>query len=107
MDAYLKKLVLILFLASNLPLLAQQKIKTWEVFELKLSAVNHYSNPYAEIPVSKTGLLKVIFKGINGAAKGKSIDIFGFWDGGQDWKVRFAPPESGTWEYKASHPMRG
>jgi hypothetical protein len=25
--------------------------------------------------------------------------LFGFWDGGQAWKVRFAPPFTGTWTY--------
>ena len=93
---------LIFFLAFNTSLSAQQKLKTWEVFELNLKAVSHSANPYSEIPVTKTGFLKVNFKGTNGPSKGKSIDIFGFWDGGQVWKVRFAPPESGTWEYKTS-----
>ncbi len=30
---------------------------------------------------------------------GTVIVIPGFWDGGRDWKVRFAPWETGVWEY--------
>ncbi|MEP7109453.1 MAG: DUF5060 domain-containing protein, partial [Ferruginibacter sp.] len=98
----LKTLLLFFSLAVDHSLSAQQKLKTWEVFELKLKAVNRIVNPYSEIPVTKTGMVKVNFKGINGAAKGRILDIFGFWNGGKEWIVRFAPPESGTWQYKTS-----
>ena len=30
---------------------------------------------------------------------GRTLDMPGFWDGGRSWKIRFAPPECGTWDY--------
>lgn len=30
---------------------------------------------------------------------GRTLDMPGFWDGGKSWKIRFAPPECGTWDY--------
>lgn len=92
----------IVLIFSFLPSLAQQKIKTWEVFEVKLKAAKSYANPYSEIPVTKEGLIKANFSGTTGAAKGKNIELFGFWDGEKNWKIRFAPTESGTWEYKTT-----
>ena len=78
-------------------------IHRWEVFELKLKAKNRYRNPYAEIPADpKKGLVQVEFSGVSGEAKGKKIVLFGFWDGGQDWKVRFSSPYTGKWNYKSA-----
>jgi len=102
-----KSLVLMFSIFFTLNSVAQQKLRTWEVFELKLKAVNRTANPYVQIPITKEGLVKINFTGIDGAAAGQSIDIFGFWDGGQDWKLRFAPPKSGTWEYKTSSADKG
>jgi hypothetical protein len=53
-------------------------------------------------PTRKRGLVRVVFSGIDGEAKGKEIALFGFWDGGQNWKVRFSAPYTGSWEYKSS-----
>jgi hypothetical protein len=33
---------------------------------------------------------------------GKTIEIEGFWDGGDIWKVRMAPTEPGTWNYEVT-----
>jgi hypothetical protein len=82
--------------------MAQKQLKEWQVFEVALTAKKKYANPYAELPVNnhENGLVKAEFKGISGDAKGKAITVFGFWNGGQTWKVRFAAPESGTWEFR-------
>ena len=81
---------------------APPSLKAWEVFELSLKAERNYQNPYAEIPAAeREGLVKVTFSGTGGAAQGKEITVFGFWDGGQNWKVRFTPPETGIWKYKS------
>lgn len=86
----------------------QGQIHTWEVFELKLKAKQNYSNPYAAIPAdTKEGMVQVVFTGTRGEANGKKITVFGFWDGGQNWKVRFSAPFTGTWTYKSSSKDRG
>lgn len=87
---------------------AQAQIRKWEVFELKLTAKNHYLNPYSAIPAdTKEGLVQVVFSGRSGEATQKKIVVFGFWDGGQNWKVRFAPPFTGTWTYQSISKDRG
>jgi hypothetical protein len=79
-----------------------QPIHKWEVYSIKFESKNKIENPYAEIPATKSGdLLKVSFKGIDGEAKGKKLNITGFWNGGNEWKVNFAAPFNGTWEYKS------
>ncbi|HEX8038733.1 MAG TPA: DUF4038 domain-containing protein [Chryseosolibacter sp.] len=93
-------IITILFLASQ-QAIAQKQVRKWEVFEITLVAKKKYPNPYADIPAgnSEDGLVKVEFKGTSGEAKGQTVRVFGFWYGGQTWKARFAPPQSGTWEY--------
>jgi len=41
--------------------------------------------------------LKGVFHGPS-----KTIEIEGFWDGGDIWKVRMAPPEVGSWSYEVT-----
>jgi hypothetical protein len=80
----------------------QAQIRKWEVFELKLKAKHHYLNPYSAITAeTKEGFVQVVFSGTGGEANGKKMVVFGFWDGGQNWKVRFAPPLTGTWTYQS------
>jgi hypothetical protein len=91
-----------------LPLRAQETMRQWEVFEITLIAETKYNNPYALIPVNtKDGLIKTEFKGVDGKATGKTVAVYGFWDGGQRWKVRFAPPQTGVWEYTTISRDRG
>ena len=102
------RLYLVIFLLTPLcsiccQTLAAPEVREWEVFELALKAKNQYENPYAAIPAGKQeGLVQVSFSGTKGAAEGMNLRVFGFWDGGQNWKVRFAPPAAGTWEYKST-----
>lgn len=44
--------------------------------------------------------LTVTFAGPNEA----HIIVSGFWDGGKTWRVRFAPPSGGDWNYQTSAP---
>ncbi len=77
-------------------------IKQWEVINISMISGKKYLNPYAEIPVSKGGdLLYVTFEGTSGEALGKKITITGFWNGGNEWRVNFAPPFTGGWKYKS------
>lgn len=81
---------------------ASDPLRLWEIVELSLQARRADPNPYAAIPANtKEVLLEVRFTGTGGEAKGKQFTVAGFWDGGRTWKVRFAPPLSGTWEYRS------
>jgi hypothetical protein len=102
-------IVVFAFLLSSLADEANCQIKRWQIFEVSFTAKNKYQNPYLEIPVSNNGegLIKVEFKGTSGEAIDKVVTVFGFWYGGQTWKVRFAAPQSGTWEYKTVSTDKG
>jgi len=106
---YLVKIVgLFVFLAAVIFNAKSQQLHKWEVQPIVFTANGQYSNPYAEIPDPKSeDLLRVTFKGVDGEAKDKIIEIVGFWDGGNEWKVNFAAPCTGTWEYASSSDDKG
>ena len=100
---YSKILVLISYLGTivfyNSQIFAA-KIHRWEVMTISFKSQNDYANPYTDIPVNADeDLLKVIFTGTQGEAKEKQFSLVAFWSGGQEWKVNFAPPYTGLWEY--------
>lgn len=77
-------------------------IKKWEIYEIEMTTENSYNNPYVDgLPDNGDKLVNVTFSGTSGEAKGMNIKVTGFWDGGQKWKVRFAPPASGKWSYSS------
>jgi len=79
---------------------SEEAVKEWEVFEIEMTARNVYSNSYVNgLPDDGRGLVRVTFTGTGGEAKGEGYTVCGFWDGGQTWRVRFAPPSSGDWSY--------
>lgn len=87
------------------------EIKTWETFEISLKSSVKFQNPYVDcLRKDEQPYLTAIFTGIEGSCKGKSIRVPGFWDGGDLWKIRFAPSDAGTWKYEtfsADRKMKG
>jgi hypothetical protein len=82
---------------------AQQKLRTWELLEITLRSGLNQQNPYVEcIDADKPPYLSATFKGMSGECEGKTFIVPGFWDGGETWKIRFAPPLSGDWKYETS-----
>lgn len=63
--------------------------QTWRVVEIPLTSTKSYANPYLDVDVS------AMFSGPGGV----TMTMPGFWDGGNSWKVRFAPPTAGNWTY--------
>ena len=68
-----------------------QKVMKTEMLELTFEAKNSYANPYKEAQATLT--LK--------SPDGKTILAPAFWDGGNVWKVRFAPVKVGTWSFQS------
>ncbi|MBR9775893.1 MAG: DUF4038 domain-containing protein [Cytophagales bacterium] len=65
----------------------------WEEIELVFTAANTYKNPYTDIEMYAE------FVGPDG----QQLRRPAFWDGGQNWKVRFASPiANGEWKWKTS-----
>ncbi len=64
-------------------------VEQWAVFELPLTSDQPYENPLQDV------LLVATF--VSDAGEVRRVDAF--WDGGQSWRVRFAPPTLGRWRY--------
>ena len=98
-------LFLSLILAVCIPenvVLSETVVKEWEIFEIEITARNEYNNPYVDgLTDDGKSLVQVTFTCTDGAQEGTSYTVSGFWDGGQIWKARFAPPASGNWSYSS------
>ena len=63
-------------------------VERWRIAEIVFHSQREYSNPTRDVR------LDVTF-----TQGGRRIARPAFWDGGDVWKVRFAPPDAGTWQY--------
>ena len=96
----IRKVVLALLFSVVAARAAGQTVGQWEVFEMSMTARTAYANAYVDgLPASGQPLVRVTFSGVGGEAQGLRYTVAGFWDGGQTWKVRFAPPAPGEWSY--------
>lgn len=69
-----------------------EKISTaakWQRFELTLKSSVTYTNPLQEAE------MRVLFV----SPLGETNRVYGFWDGGRTWRVRFQPGFAGRWTY--------
>ncbi|MCL1952117.1 MAG: DUF4038 domain-containing protein [Oscillospiraceae bacterium] len=86
-------------LAALLPLLpcfafpaaAEDAVQQWRAHEIAFTAHEAYADPFNEVD------LDVTFTGPGGA----ELAMPAFWDGGNTWKVRFAPTQAGQWRYES------
>ncbi len=70
----------------------------WEVVEVSLTAAGDMANSYLEaLPDTGTPHASLVFEG----PRGQRLRVAAFWDGGREWKVRFAAPEVGRWKYRS------
>ncbi len=72
--------------AVSLPTVSQ-----WGIFELELATGHRYTDAekFQDVTLAAT------FAG----PEGMNYRIPGFWDGGDIWRIRFAPPQAGKWMY--------
>src|SRR6185295_11399382 len=70
--------------SHRLPLVAK-----WERFERAWESSIAYANPPQE------AALTVTFT----SPAGEKFNVYGFWDGGRTWRVRFAPNLAGQWSF--------
>ncbi len=66
------------------------KTETWRAIDIPLECPHNYSNPFLDVDVIGE------FTGPDG----EIIRLYGFWDGGSRWVIRFAPTCVGIWSYK-------
>ena len=67
-------------------------IERWNVVEITLISSKKYTDPFNQIEVAAT------FSGPDG----KVLIRLAFWDGGNIWRIRFAPTEIGLWKMVTS-----
>ena len=73
---------------STLSLLAQDTVHVWELQEVKLQARQEYANPYTDVDV---------WIELEGPDFNKRV--YGFWDGGNSFIVRFVAMKPGVWSW--------
>ena len=88
----MRMLVPLSLLAALAPVTrAATAVRPWDVFEVELTAAADTT----ALPENSPPVARVIFR--NGSA---AITVAAFWDGGQTWRARFAPPAAGEWSYR-------
>ena len=85
------KVVSMIVLSVACLLAAARGQTQYQPYEITFTATGSYSNPLDFNVVD----FSVTFTGPSGQIKW----VPGFWDGGSTWKVRFSPPDSGSWSY--------
>ena len=68
------------------------KVGTWQRWEAVLASVKTYNNPCRDV------VLNVVYTGPGG----ESYRTYGFWDGGNTFKIRCAFPTPGVWRWVTS-----
>ncbi len=68
----------------------KQNVDQWDVYEITINGPLT-GNPYMEVELS------AVFSN-----KGESIKVPGFYDGNGIYRIRFSPPETGTWSYRTA-----
>ena len=64
----------------------------WQRWEQALSSAVAYTNPYSDVTVSVT------YTGPGGI----TLQTFGFWDGGNTFRIRCAFPSTGVWSWQTT-----
>ena len=64
-------------------------VAVWDRTDIVLTSSKTYDNPYLDVNV------EAIFTHTDGT----EIKLSGFWNGDNEWRVRFAPTKAGTWNY--------
>ncbi|MEK7676103.1 MAG: DUF4038 domain-containing protein [Verrucomicrobiota bacterium] len=77
---------------STTPLARLTLVSRWDRFERTFESQVAYANPLQDAE------LRVVFT----SPAGDSHRVYGFWDEGRAWRVRFAPNEFGKWIYSTS-----
>ena len=65
-------------------------VHVWERQEITFTATNSYKNPYTDV---------VVWVDLTGPGFNKRV--YGFWDGGQTFRVRLVATDPGTWIWKS------
>ena len=85
--------ILLLLISYSVLIDAQENttlIPKWSRFQGELISLKKYDNPAKDLQ------LKAVFN----PPVGDPVLVDGFWDGENDWKIRFMPDMVGKWTFK-------
>ncbi len=83
-----KQLSFSLLFICQQSLAAPPEIHVWETQEISLTAVNNYQNAYTDVTVW-----------VDLSGPGFNKRVYGFWDGGKIFRVRFVATAPGEWHW--------
>jgi arylsulfatase A-like enzyme len=69
-----------------------QSAAKWTRWQNSFTSTKNYANPYSDVTLAVT---------FNGPS-GQTIQSYGFWDGGNTFRIRFMFPEAGTWTWQTT-----
>jgi hypothetical protein len=86
-------LILVLFFSAAFaqPRLESGEVRIWQMQEVMFQAARKYANPYVEVDCW-----------IELEGPGFKRRVYGFWDGGQTFKVRFVATQPGEWKWRSA-----
>jgi len=67
-----------------------KNVPLWKRTDIVLTSGREYANPYLDVT------LDAVFTHEDGT----EIRLYGFWNGGNEFRVRFAPTKTGVWSYE-------
>jgi len=70
---------------------ASADLPQWGRFEVAFTNAKAYADPYRDVSLDATFT----------RPDGRTVRFWGFYDGGQVWRLRFRPDLPGTWRYEA------
>ncbi|MFH1718043.1 MAG: DUF5060 domain-containing protein [Planctomycetota bacterium] len=91
-SVFLFFVVACLLRSGNCKVLTDISVGRWACFEASVRNAVGYPDPYADVTLSVTYR----------SPDGRDIEFWGFYDGGQTWKIRFMPDRIGTWKFDAA-----
>lgn len=66
-----------------------ERVEVWKRTDIVLTSNKSYNNPYLDVEID------AVFTHEDGTR----IALYGFWNGGNEWRIRFAPTKTGLWSY--------
>ena len=70
--------------------MSEKMVHPWEKVEVTLQAQGKYENPYTQVDVW-----------VDLEGPGFSKRVYGFWDGGDMFRVRITATSAGTWSWRS------
>ena len=93
----LRQLAALLFLVYLPVQYTNCQYRSYEIIEFSFVSNSQLQNPYVEaFHPDEEHYLLAEFTEMNSQ---QVYTVPGFWDGDNNWKVRFAPPAAGRWQY--------